>query len=255
MAESLLEREGDDVAGILLTNTFGTPNAAIEKWEALAHRFGVALVIDSAPGFASAYEWGEPLGARGNCEIFSFHATKTVAIGEGGAIASRDHDFISQINQLKNFGFDDHRRSLGIGLNGKLAEFGSAMGLRQLESLADRMVRRREVLGWYLSGLKPLGCDFQTGVTLAAPPFVSIALESGSQRDQVGAALERADVGWRAYYNPPIHCQPSFEGVRVTGDLVVTEDVSRRIISLPLDERLSSCDVDRVVDVVRNVVD
>jgi dTDP-4-amino-4,6-dideoxygalactose transaminase len=253
-AEALLARAGDEVAGILLTNTFGTPNATIAEWEALARRFGVALVIDSAPGFASAYEWGEPLGARGDCEVFSFHATKTVAIGEGGAIASRDPEFIARIDQLKNFGFDDDRRSLGRGLNGKLAEFASALGVRQLEVLADRLARRRQVLDWYLSGLKPLGCEFQTGVSLAAPPFVSIALGSQSQRDQVGSALDQAEVGWRAYYNPPIHCQPSFAGVQTAGDLAVTEDVSRRIISLPLDEQLSSCEVDRVVDVVRDVV-
>ena len=255
MAERFLEKEGNDVAGILLTNTFGTANASIETWEALAHRFGIALVVDSAPGFASRYPSGESLGGRGDCEVFSFHATKTVAIGEGGAVASRDHNVIREINRLKNFGFDDERRSVDIGLNGKLAELGSAIGLRQLEMLEDRLARRREVLRWYISSLEPLGCEFQAGLMLAAPPFLSVALQTGSQRDRVGAALKRAEIGWRAYYNPPIHRQPSFAGVREAGALTITEDVSERIISLPLDDLLSPDDVTRVASVVGQVVD
>jgi len=107
MAEDFLSKEGDNVAGILLTNTFGTANVSIAGWEDLAHQFDVALVIDSAPGFASRYPWGEPLGARGDCEAFSFHATKTVAVGEGGAVTSHDHDVIGKINRMKNFGYDD----------------------------------------------------------------------------------------------------------------------------------------------------
>ena len=255
MAERFLAREGDNVAGILLTNTFGTANPSIDQWEDLAHRFGVALVIDSAPGFASRYPWGESLGARGDCEIFSFHATKTLAIGEGGAVAARDHGVIERINRLKNFGFDDDRWSRAAGLNAKLPELGSAMGLRQLEVLAERLAQRQEVLRCYVTNLEPLGCGFQPGAALAAPPFLSVALPSRGQRDALGCALNDADIGWRAYYNPPVHRQPSFAGVRTAGDLNVTEDISGRIISLPLDERLSLGEVTRIAGVIGQVVD
>jgi len=254
MAERFLEEEGDDVAGILLTNTFGTANAAIAAWEVLADRFGLRLVIDSAPGFASRYPWGESLGARGDCEVFSFHATKTVAIGEGGAVASRDHEMIRRVNRLRNFGFGDDRRSVDIGLNGKLTELGSAMGLRQLEMLEERLARRQEILHRYVVGLEPLGCAFQAGLMSSAPPFLPVALPAHCQREQVGLALQEAEVGWRAYYDPPIHCHPSMTGVRKVGPLTVTDDLSGRIISLPLDDRLSSEDVARVATVIGEAV-
>jgi dTDP-4-amino-4,6-dideoxygalactose transaminase len=254
MAERFLEHAGSDVAGILLTNTFGTANSSIERWETLAQKFELSLVIDSAPGFASRYPWGEPLGSRGTCEIFSFHATKTVAIGEGGAVAARDHGVIERINRLKNFGFDDERRSLSMGLNAKLPELSAAIGLRQLDVLAERVARREHVLGWYVSNLEPLGCAFQAGAMQTAPPFLSVVLPASTQRDAVGCALTRADIGWRAYYNPPIHRQPSFGGVRVAEELNVTDDVSSRIISLPLDEQLTRDDVSRVAGVIGDVI-
>lgn len=250
MAEAALESGSDHIAGILLTNTFGTANSSIERWEHLAERFGMALVIDSAPGFGSRYPWGEVLGARGTCEIFSFHATKTLAIGEGGAIASRDHGLIDEFDHLKNFGFDQERRSHGLGLNAKLPELSSAMGLRQLEQFALRTDKRREVLGWYLADLKPMGLDFQDGVELSTPPFLSVALPRAVQREAVGCALTRAQIGWRAYFNRPIHLQPAFAGARKASELPQTQALAERIISLPLDDDLSRGDVTRVTEVV-----
>ena len=254
MAQRFIEREGDGVAGLLLTNTFGTANASIERWEALARRSGLALVIDSAPGFASRYSWDEPLGARGDCEIFSFHATKTMSIGEGGAVGARDHRVIERINQLKNFGFDDEGRSQSLGLNAKLPELGSAIGLRQLEVLDKRLAQRQDVLGCYARSLAPLGCRLQAGAMESAPPFVSVALPSHGQRDSVGRALSAAGIGWRTYYNPPIHRQPAFAGVRCAGALTRTEDLSGQIISLPLDDELTEEDVTGIADVIGQVV-
>jgi dTDP-4-amino-4,6-dideoxygalactose transaminase len=254
MVEQFLRREHHNVAGILLTSTFGTANTSVDDWEALAAHYGLPLVIDSAPGFASEYPWGEPLGSRGHCEIFSFHATKTMAIGEGGAVASRDHSLIRQIDQLKNFGFDVERKSQGVGQNGKLPELASAMGLRQLDVFKDRLAQRKDVYRWYMDQLEPLGCAFQSDVELAAPPFLAVALPSPGIRERVGAALDNEAIGWRVYFDPPIHGHPSMAELRRAGDLVVTEDLSRRIIALPLDEWLTPGDISRVASAVRCAV-
>jgi len=139
-------------------------------------------------------------------------------------------------------------------LNGKLPELSSAIGLRQLEMLPDRLAKRQQVLNWYLASLQPLGCVFQAGVARAVPPFLSVALASPDRRERAGTALEGARIGWRSYYNPPIHCQPTFADVRKAGELSVTEDLAGRIFSLPLDDRLSQGDVLRVAGVVGHVV-
>ncbi|MCI4351753.1 MAG: DegT/DnrJ/EryC1/StrS family aminotransferase, partial [Thermoplasmata archaeon] len=253
-AQRFLSRHVGEVAGILLTTTFGTGNAAIAGWEALAQRHGLALVIDSAPGFGSTYATGEALGARGDCEIFSFHATKTLAVGEGGAIAARDRGLVERFDRLKNFGYDDDRRSLGVGLNAKLPELASAIGLRQLDALPGRLDARRERLRWYAEALEPAGCQFQAGMATSAPSFVPILLPSPCDRHRVGCALRDVGIGWRAYYNPPVHRQPSFGGTRAAEELATTEDVAARIISLPLDEELSREDVNGIAGIVSEMV-
>jgi dTDP-4-amino-4,6-dideoxygalactose transaminase len=255
MAQEFLHTEHHNVAGIVLTNTFGTANESVVDWESLAAQYEIPLVIDSAAGFASEYSWGELLGARGDCEVFSFHATKTLAIGEGGAVASRDHELVRRIDQLKNFGFDEDRRSLGVGQNGKLPELSSAIGLRQLELLKDRLAQRREVLHWYVTNLSPLMCAFQVNGLLGTPPFLSVALPSRRQRDDLGKALNDAEVGWRLYFNPPIHGHPAFGQLQRARDLEVTDDLCGRVMSLPLDEFLTERDVQRIATAVESVVD
>lgn len=82
-ARAVLEASRQQVAGILLPNVFGVGNPDIEAWEKLAAEWELPLVIDSAAGFGSAYSDGTRVGGRGTCEIFSFHATKPFAVGEG----------------------------------------------------------------------------------------------------------------------------------------------------------------------------
>src|ERR1700733_911757 len=79
-----LEGFRDHIAGILLVNVFGVGNPKVGVWEELAANWNLPIVLDSAAGFGSAYADGEHVGGRGACEIFSFHATKPFAVGEGG---------------------------------------------------------------------------------------------------------------------------------------------------------------------------
>ena len=129
-ARSYLGKHGNEVAGIIVCNTFGTPNQYIGEWEKLAKDHELPLIIDSAAGFGSDYQDGRKMGTRGDCEIFSFHATKPFGIGEGGAITSSNEEFIFKMERMKNFSFDEKGESCFIGLNAKLPELSCAIGAR-----------------------------------------------------------------------------------------------------------------------------
>lgn len=247
-AEALLSTR-TDVGGVLLTSTFGVANAEIARWEALAARHGLPLIIDSAAGFGSTYPWDEPLGRRGNCEIFSLHATKTLAVGEGGVIAVRDPEVRARVECLKNFGFDGARQATMMGTNGKLGEFASSIGLRQLEVLRDRVELRQGVLAEYRRRLEPLGITFQPGDDRAALAFVSVLLPPQTQRDDLTEALQRDGIQCRTYYNPPVHEQPAFAAFGGGLALPTTIDVCSRIISLPMADHLPKGAVDRIADI------
>lgn len=249
-AASLIEAHGQRVAGILVCNTFGVGNSQIGQWEALAESHGLPLLIDSAAGFGSDYVDGEPVGARGACEIFSFHATKPMGIGEGGAVLSRSPRIVEAVHEFQNFGFTDGRDSTHLGLNGKLSEFHAAVGLRQLESLDARIASRRRVLARYASALESLGLDFQDNADRSSVCFAGAVCRSSDHKVAVLASLRANGVQARDYYNPPVHRQTHYAQnpeIWASSELAVTLDVCARIVSLPVHDFMPDADVDRVV--------
>ncbi|MGA7987264.1 MAG: DegT/DnrJ/EryC1/StrS family aminotransferase [Candidatus Dormiibacterota bacterium] len=252
-AEALLGTR-TDVGGVLLTSTFGVANAEIARWEALAEHHNLPLIIDSAAGFGSTYPWDEPLGRRGSCEIFSLHATKTLAVGEGGAIAVRDPELRSTLECLKNFGFDDARQATLMGTNAKLGEFASSIGIRQLDVLRHRVKLRQGVLAAYRMRLEPLGFTFQPGADHAALAFVSALLPTPSHREALTDALRSDGVQCRTYYNPPVHEQPAFASFAAGTSLSATADMSARIVSLPMADHLPEEAIDRIANIAESLL-
>jgi len=249
-AEAIASRS-DQVDGILLCNSFGIGNAEIDEWEALAERYGVPLVIDSAAGYGSRYPGGGAVGSRGTCEVFSFHATKPFAIGEGGAIVSRDADLIEAARSFSNFGFADGG-AVRWGLNGKLQEINAAIGLRQMERFDEALAARRTIQARYAEVFAALrGARTVAHAELSSVCFATIVLPDESTRDAVVREARASGIEARVYYAPPVHLQPRFLNAARHGSLPHTVDVSRRTVALPVFEGLPA----HVFDVLQTIID
>lgn len=253
-ARAVIERFRDRIAGILLANVFGVGNPQISVWEELAAEWELPIVLDSAAGFGSTYADGERLGGRGACEIFSFHATKPFAVGEGGALVSRDPRLVEHAYKFQNFGLVQTRESIQLGMNGKLSEISAAIGLRQLVGLDRRLASRRKVLECYRTGMADAGVRFQDNANVASLCFASACCTSADHKAAVLGSLRRHAIEARDYYNPPQHRHPYFvtnaELVEST-DLAVTADICSRIVSLPVHDHMAPDDVARVVAAVQ----
>lgn len=234
-AYEAFDKHGDEIAGILYCNTFGIGGGALTAWEALAQKHGVPLIIDSAAGFGSMYPNGDKVGVRGACEIFSFHATKPFAIGEGGAAITHDQLLAERLTSASNFGFSGALGAQIIGTNAKLQEMNAAIGIRQLRVFDDVLkVRRRhlqryhETVSLHVDGRFPAN-DLQSSVC-----FASVVLPTTDLRDEVLKELRSAGIEARVYYSPPLHCQQLFSRSARVGSLEITETVHSRILSLPV---------------------
>ncbi|CAM3035047.1 DegT/DnrJ/EryC1/StrS family aminotransferase [Mycobacterium intermedium] len=253
-ARAVLERSRDQIAGIVLANVFGVGNPDIGVWEDLAAEWELPIVVDSAAAFGSSYGAGERVGGRGACEIFSLHATKPFAVGEGGALVSRDRRLVERAYNFQNFGFGRSGESAQLGMNGKLQEISAAIGLRQLVGLDQRLASRRKVLESYQAGLSGLGVRFQVNAEASSLCFASVCCTSAAHKAAVLASLRRHAIQARDYYNPPQHRHSYFvnnaELVEST-DLTVTDDICSRIVSLPVHDHMDARDIARVIAAVR----
>lgn len=237
------------VAGVLFCNTFGTGAPQIAEWEVFCKRNGLPLVIDSAAGLGSLYVDGSRIGWRGDCEVFSFHATKPFAIGEGGAIMSGKKRPIEKIRQLQNFGFNKNREVEYLGTNAKLPELSCAIGLRQLAELDKRLCKRRQVLDTYKQYLQPQGYTFQSNDSNSSLAFISVIAPSEAVAAQDHKRLIKNGIEVRRYYNPPLHQHQLLrKHAKVAGSLKVTDDVCKRIISLPVHRHTTPKTVKRICE-------
>lgn len=246
--------KNNNVAAILLCNTFGVGNTEISKWETVADANGLPLIIDSAAGFGSKYSQNERLGARGSCEVFSLHATKTFAIGEGGLVISKDQSIIKTVNRKKNFGFGGQREVVSLGMNAKTPEIMCAVGVRQLARLDQEIAARKGNLSKYKELLEPNGVSFQDNDSNSSLTFATIVLPKDcSTQGQIVEQLAKKGIQVRDYYNPPLHKHKFFEQYKSL-DLRNTEEICSRILSLPIYASLQDGEINEITRTIKESI-
>jgi dTDP-4-amino-4,6-dideoxygalactose transaminase len=249
-----LERQRKSLAGILLCSTFGTAPSAEQRdvWQDFCRATGLPTVVDSAAGFGAADERGRSLGDQGMAEVFSFHATKPFAIGEGGLVTSTTPEVLATIRRLTNFGFDAQRDVSGeLGINAKMSELHAATGLAVLSGFDRVLESRRESALSLIRSLEPFGIVSQGGHEGSTFQFVPVVMPSEAARRRLLATAPAAGVEVRVYFDPPMHRLPQFERYPRTSDLRVTDWLSDHIVALPMANDLDDAQIERIADLVK----
>jgi dTDP-4-amino-4,6-dideoxygalactose transaminase len=249
---ALAERDGE-IAGVLACAAFGTapPPEVRTAWRELSAAHDVPLLVDSAPGFGSLDLHGRPLGGLGDTEVFSFHATKPFAIGEGGMVATADPQLAARIASLINFGLDDARVSTEAGINAKLSELHAATGLAALDRFDGVLAARRRVAGALRQATSRCGLTLQAGSGGSTWQFFQALAPDAATREAVLDAARELNVEARTLHAPPLHRHPAFAAAPRHGALAVTDDLAARSLSLPLANDMTQAAVDRVAEAVR----
>lgn len=250
--ETALGANAGDIAGVLACATFGTapPPQFRAAWRELAAAHRVPLVIDSAPGFGSLDLHGRPLGGLGDTEVFSFHATKPFAIGEGGMVATADPELAARMASLINFGLDTDRISTETGLNAKLSELHAATGLAALDRFDGVLAARRRVAGELRQATSGCKLTLQAGSGGSTWQFFQALAPDHSSREAMLHAAQALNVEARTLHAPPLHRHPAFAAALRHGTLPVTDDLAARSLSLPLANDMPASAVARVAEAV-----
>lgn len=249
-AESrLLTRYFEKIAVVIPYATFGYP-INLDNYRKMAFRLGVPVVVDAAASLGTCDAQGRGFGTGFSGSIvFSMHATKSFAVGEGGLIYSAEPDRIARLRAMSNFGFGGPRTATMPGLNAKLSEAGALLGRLRLADYGRILAHRAALVDRYRHALPDL--DFQSQTPgMQAHQFAAALLPSGLGERRTAIRAEMADrgVATGAYFSPHLFQQPYFQRVCVAGPLPVCDDVAARMISLPLFDTMTLREVDQVAD-------
>ena len=249
-ADTVRPHVNETTVAIMPVHVFGNP-CDIESLEELAKSSRVRLLFDSAHAIGASYR-GRRIGGFGDAESFSFHATKTLPMAEGGGIATFDEDLAEDLRAARVFGdYGDHDCTF-VSTNAKMQEFSAILGLKGLQRLNENIEQRRKCVELYRSRLGGIpGLRFQTLNPESQPSYQNFTIlvnagEAGLSRDELLAAMGRENIMTRKYFFPAIHKQRAYAG---TGSVLpVTEEISDRALCFPLHNHMDITIVERICD-------
>jgi perosamine synthetase len=256
----LAAASGPRTKAILPVHVFGRP-CRIESIDAFARDHGWKVIEDSCEGLGSSVN-GRPLGSFGDVAVFAFYPNKQITTGEGGMVVTDDPILADTMRSLRNQGRDTDGtwlRHVRLGYNYRLDELSAALGVAQVERLAELRAGRTRVAAAYQRALG--GFDWvrlpRSGPGEAVDWFVYvIQLDAKIDRDALIAQLGALGVPSRPYFSP-LHLQPYFQtlfGYKL-GDFPVTERIAAGTLALPFSSRLSDEDVVYVAEALATAVE
>jgi perosamine synthetase len=239
-------------AGILPVHIFGYP-AAMPALEELAAKHHLGLLEDACEALGAVDSEARNVGTRAHMATFAFYANKQMTTGEGGMVVPVDAATAARLRSERNqgraadMGWLDHG---GLGFNYRLSDLAAALGIAQVEKLAEMLSAREQVAEMYRERLE--------GVEGVEPPVAArgaerrswfvyvVRLDEKIDRDATIARLDERGVASKAYL-PCIHLFPHLRelGYR-EGQFPVAETASGHSLALPFFPSLSEAQVDRV---------
>jgi len=231
-----------------------------DRLRAIADRHRLALIADASEALGSVHR-GRKAGSLGDVSAFSFHGSKTVVTGEGGALATSRRELFDRVLFLR-----DHGRNPGdrfflnseIAFKYRMSAVQAALGVAQMERVDELIARKREIFGWYHERLAHI-----PGLSLNAEPpgtrnsywMTTIVLDPklGLDKFALMKKLEKRNIDSRPFFSL-LSSLPAFED-RPRAKRFVSEGscggkVSQYGVNLPSGYNM----IQRLVDIVASAV-
>jgi len=212
----------------------------------------IKVLEDAAQAHGARYK-GRRCGALGDAAAFSFYPTKNLgALGDGGALMSRDAGFVEHARMLANYGSKRKYHHEHVGRNTRLDPLQAAVLSCKLDHLDAWNARRSQLALRYFLGLAQVrGLDLPAVRGWAEPVWHVFPVRAPGRRDELAAFLAERGVGTNIHYPTPVHLQPCYAGRWRAGDFPVAWALAGSLLSLPLDPMHSDREIDFVIDRVK----
>ena len=264
--ESIKKAITNRTKAIVLVDYAGQPCDVRAVRELIADR-DIKIVQDAAHSLGSFIK-GEPVGSQADVTTFSFFATKNITTGEGGAVSSPHKDLFQKAKEFSRQGLVKNparfiNKSTGswyqevheFGLNYRLTDFQSALGIAQLQRIEEFKSKRKKIYKTYMEILR----DFPEIRTLkllrGRDPMWHLFPIFVKNRDHVLTMLRNQGVMSQVNYIPA-YFHPVFQRIGVKpGTCPQSERFYQDEISLPLHASMSQETVKQVCSILRSVLD
>jgi dTDP-4-amino-4,6-dideoxygalactose transaminase len=248
--EDRIAKTGKKPKAIIMVHLYGMP-AKIDEIMKIAREFSIPVIEDAAEALGSTFK-NQKCGTFGDFGILSFNGNKIITTSGGGALASKNTEWIEKARFLATQARDQapHYQHSQIGYNYRLSNISAGIGRGQMEVLSERVSQRRQVFEWYLAYLpknafklpvEPDGFYSNRWLTTAI-------LEGNNTPEQTRLKLEQFNIESRPLWKA-MHLQPVFAQFPYYGD-GFSERLFSKGICLPSGSAMTEQEVKKVVELL-----
>ncbi len=259
--ENIRRKITKNTKAIIYVDYAGQP-CDIKAIKEIADEFDLYLIEDACHAIGAEYE-GRKVGNFADLTIFSFHPVKHITTGEGGAVVTDDEELYERLSLLRSHGIDrDAQDRYGpdaswaydmkyLGRNYRITDFQAALGSSQLKKLNGFIDKRNELALRYnelLGGIDGVTLPVAEDNVRHAWHLYTILLDRSIDRDEFFKYMRSANIGVNLHYIPVYRHSYYLKNFKIDkSDFSVTEDVFKRIITLPLFPHMSEQQIEYVV--------
>jgi len=209
------------------------------------------LVLEDAAQAHGAHIDGRKAGNWGDAAGFSFYPGKNLgALGDAGAITTDDEELANTVRALGNYGSHKKYENLYQGINSRLDELQAAFLQVKLKYLDKEIHRRRQIAAMYFQGITNPLLILPMTASLSDHVFHLYVVQT-EHRDRFQQHLQKIGVATMVHYPIPPHHQQAYSKW-AKQSLPITENIHRRVISLPISPIMTDGQVCCVVDACNN---
>lgn len=237
-----------NTTAILATHVFGNP-CHVEKIESIAKKHNLKVIYDAAHSFGVKYN-GQSIFNYGDVSTCSFHATKLFHTGEGGAMFCNDQELQEKLFYSHNFGHNGPLDFHGLGINAKISELQSAMGLAIFPYIDFIIEERKKIVSFYNTNL-----NFNLTKTIKIREntiwnysYYPLLFDCEGTLLRVQKALNKENIFPRRYFYPSLNTIEYMKAEKMP----ISEDISSSILCLPLYVGLTITELNKINTIINN---
>jgi dTDP-4-amino-4,6-dideoxygalactose transaminase len=256
LKDALEQYKNKKIKAIMPVNLYGMP-AKMDEIQTIADEYGIPVIEDAAESLGSIYK-GQKCGTFGEMAALSFNGNKIITTSGGGALVSKNENYIVQARYLATQARDQapHYQHSQIGYNYRMSNIVAGIGRGQMEVIDERVAQRRANNKKYREFFKGI-----SGVTFQTEPssdyysnywltaiLIDPHLTNGVTREIVRLKLDAENIESRPLWKP-MHLQPVYKGAKFFGK-GVCEKLFENGLCLPSGSNLTDGEFERIFTVL-----
>lgn len=241
---------------IVVVHLCGQP-CDMDKINEIAGKYNIPVIQDAAHAVGALYK-GKPLAQLSSYVLYSFHQSKNMStLGEGGMLVTSNEAMSLDMKKIRT-----HGSGLFAGISSRMTDMQGAVGLIQLKRVIGQNEKRREVAHYmteqlrHVAGIIP---PYESPEIVHTYHLYNIMIKPeviGMDRDELLRRLwtkKKIMVGKQ--YSPTVNCLEAYKKMGYGKGLCpIAEDISERLLSLPISFQFAKSDVDELVDGITDVI-